>query len=413
MSGIAGLRGSGNFATDERPKDFREMILFREPQGDSPIFALTSKTKTRTVKDPEFYWWDESMDIVRLQVNGAISSTTATTVTVDSGDPDTTNPERVYGTATHLKAGDVLWVEPAADTAAFTQEKIEVVQVLSDTQFTVKRGACGTTAAAIADDQFLLLIGSMHAEGTPEPSAVSRNPNKYNNLTQIFKNSYELTKTADAITNMRTGNAWSNDKKRKMFDHARGIEMSMLWGSRSEVTGDNGKPKRSMGGIRAQLPSSRVKVYSAAVTMFNLLDDIYEVFDFSSPAGDERIAMVGNKALNELNKIVAADANGDIQWGGPVKVYGMNFREMILPQGRILLKTHPLLSRNSVFSKSMWILDFASMTYVTLAGRDTKVQDDIQNKGEDARRGYIQTECSLQLERGGLTSKYIGNISQT
>lgn len=413
MSGIAGLRGSGNFGTDERPKDFREMILFREPQGDSPIFALTSKAKSRTVKDPEYNWWDESMDIVRLQVNGAIASTSATTIVVDSADPDSTNPERVYGTATHLKVGDLLWVEPVADTAAFTQEKVEVVSILSDTQFTVRRGAAGTTAAAIADNQFLLLIGSAYGEGTAEPNAVSRNPNKYYNYTQIFKDAYELTKTTDAITNLRTGNAWSNDKKRKMFDHARGIEMSMLFGSKSEVTGSNGKPKRTMGGIRAQLPSSRVKVYSSPTTVFNLLDDIYEVFDFSSPSGDERIALCGNGSLNELQKIIAADTNSDIQWGGVVKVYGMNFREFIMPQGRILLKTHPLLSRNSIYTKSMWVLDFASLTYVTLAGRDTKSNDDIQNKGEDVRRGYVQTECSIQVDRGGLTCKYLGNVSAT
>jgi Family of unknown function (DUF5309) len=413
MPGIAGLRGSGNFAVDERPKDYREMILFREPQGDSPIFALTSKAKTRVVKDPEFFWWDESMDIVRLQINAVGTTAGTTTLIVDSQDPDVNNPGISYGTATHLKAGDLLLVEPAIDTALYTQEIVEVVSVQSDTTFTVRRGAAGTTAAAIADNQFLMLIGSAYGEGTPEPSAVSRNPNKYSNFTQIFKEAYEIAKTTDAISNMRTGNAWSNDKKRKMFDHARGIEMSMLWGRKSEVIGPNGKPKRTMGGIRAQLPLSQVKVYTTPTTVFNLLDDIYDVFNFSSPAGDERIAMCGNQALNELNKIIAADTNSDIQWGGIVKVYGMNFREFVMPQGRILLKTHPLLSRNSIYTKSMWVLDFASMTYVTLAGRDTKTQDDIQTKGEDLRRGYVQTECSLELARGGLTCKYLGNISAT
>ena len=40
---IAGLRGSGDFATDERPKDFREMILFRRPNGQAPLTALLSR----------------------------------------------------------------------------------------------------------------------------------------------------------------------------------------------------------------------------------------------------------------------------------------------------------------------------------------------------------------------------------
>ena len=43
MSGIAGLRGTGNWGTDERPKSFRESILFFSPNGTAAIFGLTAK----------------------------------------------------------------------------------------------------------------------------------------------------------------------------------------------------------------------------------------------------------------------------------------------------------------------------------------------------------------------------------
>src|SRR4249919_1191555 len=216
MSGVLGLRGTGNFATDERPKNFRDSILFRDPQGDSPIFALMGRTKKRTVDDPEFNWWDEPQDIVRLHANG-VHALGATTIVVDSLDPSVSSPTLNYGTATHLKPGDLLMVEPLADAAVFAPEVIEVASVISDTSFTAVRGAAGTTAASIPDDSYLLLIGSAYAEGTDAPDAVSRNPLKYFNYTQIFKNTYELTKTTD-VTHLRTGDAWSNDKKRKMFD---------------------------------------------------------------------------------------------------------------------------------------------------------------------------------------------------
>jgi hypothetical protein len=57
-SGIAGLRGSGtgDYAADERPKNFREMILWRDPNGGTPLTALMSKMKTEAVDDPEFSW---------------------------------------------------------------------------------------------------------------------------------------------------------------------------------------------------------------------------------------------------------------------------------------------------------------------------------------------------------------------
>jgi hypothetical protein len=202
---IAGLRGTGDWGTDERPKDFRGTLLKRNPNGTAPILALSSRAGKRSVKDPEFIWWDEGNDITRLQVNGALSSSD-TLFTVDSPDPSISSPGIVYGTATNLKEGDVLLVEPATDSATYNHELIEVTQVVSDTQFIARRGVGGTSAASISNDIFLTLIGSSYAEGTGVPRAVSRNPMKYSNYTQIFKDTYELTGTADE-TETRTGPA--------------------------------------------------------------------------------------------------------------------------------------------------------------------------------------------------------------
>lgn len=408
---VAGLRGTGDWGTDERPKDFRESILFFKPNGSSPIFSLTSKSGKVTKTDPEFSWWAESMTLVRLQVNGALLAA-ATTVVVDSVDPSSSDLTLNYGTALHLKAGDLLLVEPAADAATFDHELIEVVSVTNATTFVVTRGAGGTVAAAIGDNAFLTLIGSAYAEGTGIPDATSRNPVKFSNYTQIFKDVYELTATAD-VTKARTGKAWSNDKKRKAFDHARGIELAILFGRKHETVGTNGKPKRYMGGIRQFIPASNTTIFGAAVTPTSFLDALQAPFDFDTDAGDERIAFMGNQALTELNKVILNSTNVRINYDGKIGVYGMNFTEMVTPRGRILLRTHPLLNRHSLYRRSAFILDFSAIKYVTLPGRDTKDKDDVQTKDEDVRRGFFQTECSLMVDAGGLSQAYLGNISAT
>ena len=56
MTAIAGLRGTGDWATDERPKNFREMILWRRPNGKAPLTALMAKMKSEATNDPEFAW---------------------------------------------------------------------------------------------------------------------------------------------------------------------------------------------------------------------------------------------------------------------------------------------------------------------------------------------------------------------
>jgi hypothetical protein len=276
----------------------------------------------------------------------------------------------------------------------------------------VRRGAAGSDAASISNDTFLTLMGSAYAEGTAAPAAVSRNPIKYYNYTQIFKDTYELSRTADK-TNYRTGSAMSNDKRRKTWDHSRAIEWALLFGRRHETTGENGKPKRFMGGLREFIPSVRTTVFSSAVTVNTFLDAVYPAFDFETGAGDVRMCWCGNGALNNLNKVIQADANTDIQYNGVFKQYGMDFQEFILPQGRLMLRTHPLMNQHGRYTNSMFGLDFDSIRYVALRDSDTKIMDDVQAKDEDVRRGFYQTECGLQVDRGGTTMFYLGNILAT
>lgn len=417
MSAVAGLRGTGDWSTDERPKSFRESILRIRPNGMSPIFALTSKAKKRTVTDPEYSWWTEPDVNVRLQINKSGNHTSSdTTLIIDSSDPSSSDQTLNRGTGTNVKAGDLLMVEPSSDNATFAPEVVRVTSVNSDTSINVERGAAGTTPATIADNAYMLLIGSSYAEGGSAPRAVSRNPIKSYNYTQIFKDAYEITGTAN-VTKTRTGDPWSNDKGRKAFDHSRGIEWSFLFGQRSEVaaSSETGKPVRTMNGIRAQIPSSRTTVFTGPATFTgstnNFLDAVYKVFDFESPAGDERIAFCGNGALNALNKLVAMEDNVRVNFDKTVTSYGMNFREFTMPQGKLLIRTHPLLNiHGGIYANSMWVLDFSAIQYVTLPGRDTKAKDDIQLPGEDVRRGFYQTECGISLDRAGLTCAYLGNV---
>jgi hypothetical protein len=410
MSGIAGLRGTGDWGTDERPKSFREGILRFNPAGTAPIFALSSRAKSRSVTDPEFSWWAEGNTIIRLQVSQTHGPADSL-INVDTLDPTSTTMGANYGTATNLKPGDILMVEPLTDTATHTTELLEVDDVMSDTQFSARRGAGGTTAAPIANDQWLTLISSAYAEGTGIPRAVSRNPIKSNNFIQIFKDTYELTGTADK-TETRTNNNYSEDKKRKMFKHSSDIEWSMLFGRPAETTGDNGKPKRFMGGLRYFIPATNVTIFTSPVTPSGFLDALAPIFDFDTGAGDTRMVFAGNQALIELSKVFVNEVVFNVN--NVIRVYGMDFQEFILPNGRVLLKSHPLLSRHGLYKKSAFVVDFDALSYVTMQGRpDGKAKDDVQADDEDVRRGFWQTDCSMEVHYGGITMAYLGNVSAT
>ncbi len=421
MTAIAGLRGTGNWETDERPKNFREFILKRNPNGTAPMFALMAKVGKESVDDPEFAWWDEPNDLVRLQVAGALNSSD-TLVTVDSSDPSTGTPHNHWGLAKHLVPGDLLLVEPATDAATFDHEILKVTSVVSDTQFMVERAQAGTSAASIANDLYLLKIGSVFAEGTGPPQATTRNPIKYYNYTQIFKTTYEITKTA-AVTKTRTGDPVKNDKARRTWDHARDIELAFLFGERSEGTGSNGKPIRTTRGLRRWIPGRNTKILASSWAVANaatpgndLLTAISPVFDFDSRAGDERIAFCGNGALNKINAAIMKGTNigaSTINWNGSATMWGMHFKRLELPQGTIFIKTHPLMNRHGLYKNAMFIIDFSSIKYRPMKGRDTTPEDNIQAKGEDLQRGQWLTEAGMEVTGGALTCGYIGGFGNT
>lgn len=384
---FAGLRGTGDWATDERPKNFRETILWRRPNGQAPLTAFLSKMASESVNDPEFAWWEEELNVTRLSINGVINTTTETHFVIDAN-------------ALLLVPGDMMLIETSDSTSA---EIVKVAVVTDDLNFEVIRARSGTSAAAISDGTFLTRIGSAFAEGTASPDVSNRNPTKLLNYCQIFKTAYEQTRTATK-THTRTGDPLKNDKKRRMFDHSVNMELAFLFGKPFEATGSNGKPERTTGGLRHFI-SSNVTVFSTSPTEDTFIDAITPVFDYDGGGGDERIIFAGNGFMLNLNKL--AKNNTQIQAQGVVKVYGMRLQSWTIPQGTLYFKTHPLMNTHGRYKNSAFVVDPSAMKYRYVD--DTIAQDNIQANDQDTHKGQWLTECGLEFMHEK-TMAYIGNF---
>lgn len=389
---FAGMRGTGDWATDERPKNFREMILWRNPNGSAALHALAARMKSERVDDPEFSWWEEENNPLRVQVGGVGVSATSTALDLALGGLD-------------LVAGDVLMVEKT-ETAAYTNEFVEVSSVTSDTAVVIKRGAANTTAAASGTNAFLTRIGNVFEEGSLSPTASNRNPTKLRNFAQIFKTSYDISETAK-LTRTRTGDPLKNDKKRRMFDHATSLEFAWLFGVPFEdISGT--KPKRFAGGLRHFI-NTNVTVFTTTPTEDTFLSAVYPVFDYNAgSAGNERIIFAGNGALNALNQIARNSSSTRINFDGVLKTYGMALQRWVLPQGTVFVRTHPLLNVHGRFKNSMFIIDPSAIIYRYM--RDTKEENNIQANDADEEKGQWLTEAGLEF-RHEKTMGYLGNFT--
>ena len=80
MAGIQGLRGTGQFTTDFRPKNYRELFTLLEPNGNAPLNALLSMTSSEATDDPEFKNFRDELP-ARVVADGAATNS-ATTIAI-------------------------------------------------------------------------------------------------------------------------------------------------------------------------------------------------------------------------------------------------------------------------------------------------------------------------------------------
>lgn len=393
---IQGLRTTGNFAADERPKSWREGILRIDPNGNVPLTALTSQMKSRKVDDPEFNWWEKPLQTRRYELHATSGDLTLvnTTLTLASG-------QKAKG----LKEGDILWVEQ-------TGEQLRVAaNPASDTSIVVERGYGGTTAATLdangaGINPNLLCIGSVYEEGSLAPVGVSFDPTKKYNYTQIFRNSLEATRTA-MKTRLRTEDAVKEAKRECSQTHMQDMERAFWLGVRYEGT-NNGKPARSTGGIKYWLDNynggSNVKNantdHGSGVEMQHLEEYLYEIFRYGS---SEKMAFCGNRSLLTIQQIIRKNSQFNITSG--IKEYGMNVSRFDTPFGTLVLKNHPLFNQVSGGTTSatayygmeswMFVLDMANLQYTYID--DTQYQSKLEQNGLDGMQSGYLTEAGLEL----------------
>lgn len=397
---IIGLRHTDNFATNERPQNWREAILRLEPNGNTPLTALTSMMKSENTDDPQFNWWEKILQTRRVALSTAATANTQQ-LSLSSG-------------ALGFKTGDLLMVESSQEIVVVTQDPT------IDTNLLVQRGFAGTTAAAIAAttagaNPYLRCIGSAFEEGSDAPTGVSFDPTQYYNYTQIFRNTLEMTRTAQK-TRLRTGDQVKEAKRECLELHAMDMEMAFWFGKRGASV-KNGKPWRTTDGIYNRIYSaatSQIITSATAVTMTVLEGYLKSAFQYGS---NEKMGFTGNAGLLLINQVVRKNSQYNIQFG--IKEYGMNVARLVTPFGELVLKNHPLFNQMPGGTTAgtdylgldtwLWILDMKQIRYRYFTGDDTRYEKDLAANGFDGDKSGYLTECGLEINNS-LTHYVIKNL---
>jgi len=380
MAAIQGLRGTGEFSSDFRPKNYRELFTLLEPNGNAPLNAMLAMGSSEPTDDPEYKNFRDELPERTLKVNGAVASTSTTSVTIDAADD---NKFAVKG---------------AIIVNSETSEVMHATADTTGTTLTVTRNI-GGTSHQIADNAILFISGFAAAEGDTSPTAISFDASVVSNFTQIFRTAFQVSNTLQS-TFLRTGDKLDEAMTKALKLHMSDIERAMFFGSKHEANGSTAQPTRFTGGLLNSLTNvvdiaTQNATYggSNAGTMTEDGFDsllINTVFKFGSK---QKIAFVGETVANHLQQY------GKDRWQ-PTQVegaYGVNLTRYATFAGDLMVHLHPQFRQLPHMKSAMVIVDFPFLVYRYLEGRDTQLLENRQAVDADSVKHEYLTECGLEL----------------
>jgi len=415
-----GMRGSGDFATDQRPKNWRQKILHIAPNGDTPLNAMLSMMKEESTDDAQFHWWTKSL---------ATQAATVTSVYLEALLSNEYTTGGVIGQILYAKIGTEaackefrpghqVALRNTSNYADDTNAKVvSVVFNGASSYIACKLLQSDPTTTGIADCDRILIIGNINAEGSVMPASIAYDPTKHYNYSQIFRTPLSITRTARK-TKLRTGDQYVEAKRECLELHSIEMEKAFLWSVATETIGDNGKPERTTEGLIPSVITNSGNVssyttdtdYSGQSWLLGgeeWLDKWCEqLFRYG---GTERMAYAGSGVILAINKLVKE--YGNYEFTSSTTDYGIKVKTWATPFGDIHFKIHPLFSYEASNRNNAVIFDPADLKYRFIDDTKFYAEGETQNTGRgrvDGTDEEFLTEAGLEFHHYNKTAFLAG-----
>ena len=386
-----GIFNSNMFAPDLARKSFSAMITRLMPNGNAPLFGLTSMLKDEVALQAEHGFFTKTMLFPQLTVSAAGQTSTDTLFTVTS--------------TANILPGMMMRVDA-------TGENVLINGVNGPTTVTVQRAVGSVTAQAITASTNLYQVGTAFEEASLRPNALAINPVRATNLTQIFRNTWAITDSARA-TQMIAGdtNIAENRMDCAAF-HAADIEKALFFGQKYSGT-RNGQPFRTMDGIYSIVsniayyppsyasPNVTVAGSTTNYTQFEAAFDPSFNQTTDPKTANERVLFVGGTAKKVINNI--GRLNGTYYMVDGQTEWGLQFSTIKIARGQFRVIEHPLFNTNTSWSKMAISVDLSSFNLAYLGDRKTMnrefnmTNEDVADNGIDAVGGTLTTELTTVI----------------
>lgn len=341
--------------------------------GSATPQKVPGKIKKQLTSEVEYKVIEKSPKAREITVNGAVASTSTESITVDS------QTVLTVGTVLENKAtGEIMYVHTVTSATAI-----------------VCRRNLGSTTFQIADNAVLRIVGYAATEGGPKRSIRSQLAAARARKTQIFKTSFGVTGTAQAIKYEVNPNGWQEEQTQAAVDHNKDREFSFWFNAAVDSTTDvDGNTVTLTRGILAEIRGDHDDVdVSSSFTEDDFFGEVAaKIFEY----GPQRKAYLCDSTQRS---IINGFARSKLLMKSTETMYGFTAQE--IDTGHGILEILP----TSVFTANMdtgtngfgVALDLERVKYRFLEGRDSFLQNNIETAGTDAKEAQFITECGLSL----------------
>lgn len=380
---------SGVFNTTSNPtelnmRSFAGQILRLFPNGSAPMFALSSQTGKSKAKSSTHGYFSKTLVFPEAKINEAAGYTSGNTVfTIDS--------------STGLLAKMVL-------QCPRTQENFRIASVDSATQITVTRAFGRVAAAALVDNDSLIVVGTAYEEGSARPTSRGLTMVHVANYTQIFRNAWAITDTARAsYAEMGISNI-AESKRDCMLLHSVEIESALVWGQPKMDTSGSSPLHATQGVIDAveQYAPGNTTTLGSTTSYSQLVTALEGLFQYSTDMGDpkSRVLFGGSTAIKMLHDI--GRKNGTVMITQDETSFGMQFTKFKFYKGTIYIMEHPLFNGLANMASLALVMDMPALKLAYMDGRDTRPEEyggtgRNNANGVDAEGGSLTTELAAEL----------------
>lgn len=399
-----GIFSTSAFTQDQARKSFASMITRLMPNGQAPLFGMTSMLSSETAYQVEHGFFTKTMIFPQFTLSANVTA-------ADTVFPITDSKALIGGMLMRIQS---------------TGEQVLINSVLSPVSIAVVRGLGGVAAASALSGVNAYQVGTAFEESSYRPNAIEINAVRVTNLTQIFRNTWAISGSAEATQVIAGDTPVAESKQDCASLHAVDIEKGLFWGQKS-ISTRNGQPMRTMDGLYSII--SNIAYYPSTYSSPNITTagsttnytQFEAAFDpafnqTTDPKGaNERVLFVGGLARKAINNI--GRNNGTYYMVDGQTSYGLQFQTIKIARGTFRLVEHPLFNSNADWGKVAFAVDLNSFKLAYLGNRKTMYKSfnatsdgEAADNGIDATGGTLTTELTTMVMNPPANA-WMGNLT--